>query len=64
MTLEQKILRDALPGFSKVDCPGGFVAYVAKRDDGKNRVEYVHSNTHQEIHRITHNRVRALAIGV
>ncbi len=64
MTLEQQIIREALPGFSiKRELPGGFVAYIAKPiDDRQARVEYVHCNTDQRIHRLVHNQVRAMVL--
>lgn len=64
-TLEQTIIRTALPGFSVRECPGGFTAYVAKPEGGRRPwVSYVHRNTHGAIHTMTHNRVRLYAIGL
>lgn len=64
-SLEAKLIRCALPGFSKAeDLPGGFVAYIGKPDDRPTRVAYVKGNSHSEIHRLTHNRIRDYVRGL
>lgn len=62
MTLEQQIIDEALPGFSKRECPGGFTAYIAKPIEGRAHVEYVHCNTDRRIHMMVHNQVREMVL--
>lgn len=60
MTLEQTIISEAPLGFSKRECPGGWIAYVAKPIGRLPLVRYVHTNSAEAIHRIVHNQVRLL----
>lgn len=62
-TLHREIIRTALPGASKRECPGGYVAYIGKHiDDGRCAVVYVHHNTDQRIHDMTWKQVREFVL--